>query len=157
MIRVLGVDPGSRFTGWGIVEMDKNRLRHVAHGVISTKSGDPLPARLSVIHKGLLGVVAEFSPQEAGVEQIFSAKNTLSALKLGHARGVALLALEESSVPITEYTALQVKSAVAGYGKAAKEQVQEMVKRLLSLPEVPPEDGADALAVAICHGRTRST
>jgi crossover junction endodeoxyribonuclease RuvC len=157
MIRVLGIDPGSRVTGWGVVEFEGNRLTWVGHGEIKTKSEDPLPARLLKIRRGLLEVLGKFEPNEAGVESIFNAKNALSALKLGHARGVALLSLEENGTPITEYTPMQVKSSVVGFGRAEKEQVQDMVRRLLCLPEKPPEDAADALAVAICHGRSRST
>lgn len=154
---VLGVDPGSRATGYGIVEFSGNRLRHVAHGVLSVGKHDYLPARLAAIYHGLRQVIADHGPDEAGVETIFHARNPQSALKLGHARGVVLLCAELHGLPVGEYSALQVKSAVVGYGKAEKVQVQDMVRRLLALPKSAPADASDALAVAICHGRTRST
>ncbi|PLX41111.1 MAG: crossover junction endodeoxyribonuclease RuvC [Deltaproteobacteria bacterium] len=157
MLRVLGIDPGSRVTGYGIVGLSGNRLVHIEHGTINAKPGEKLPSRLKRIHDGLLEVVQKNEIHESGVEMIFNARNAQSALKLGHARGVILLALEESSLPITEYTPMQVKSAVVGYGKATKEQVQEMVKRLLALPKKASSDASDALAVAICHGRSRTT
>ncbi len=153
---VLGVDPGTLKTGYGVVRMEGNKLSHVAHGVISTRSSEELPLRLKTIYKGLREVIAEFGPAEAGVESIFHARNAQSALKLGHARGVILLALEEEHLPIGEYSPMQVKSAVVGYGRATKEQVQDMVQRLLKLPKKAPEDASDALAVAICHGRSRT-
>lgn len=153
----LGVDPGTRATGWGVVEFEKNHLRHVAHGVIVTRPDSPLPERLATIFRGLGQVIADYRPDEAGVENIFTARNTQSALKLGHARGVILLCAELNGLHICEYTPQQVKSAVVGYGRAEKEQVQDMVRRLLALPKKAQADASDALAVAICHGRTRST
>ncbi|HEY6008758.1 MAG TPA: crossover junction endodeoxyribonuclease RuvC [Geobacteraceae bacterium] len=156
-MRILGIDPGSRATGYGIIEMHGNRLAHVAHGTIATSSSDPLPARLAAIFLGLRDVLALHRPAEVGVENIFNAHNAQSALKLGHARGVALLAAELDRLPLEEYTPMQVKSAVVGYGHATKEQVQEMVRRLLALPERVGADASDALAVAICHAQTRST
>lgn len=157
MIRVLGVDPGSRATGYGLVDVDRNRFVHVAHGVVSTKADAPLAARLATIFRALGEVIDEFSPVEAGVENIFNAHNAQSALKLGHARGAILVCAELKGLPIAEYTPMQVKSSVVGYGHATKEQVQDMVKRLLALTQTLKADAADALAVAICHGRTRST
>lgn len=154
---VLGVDPGTRATGWGVVEFERNRLRHVAHGVITTRADSPLPERLAAIFRGLGQVIADYRPEEAGVENIFAARNTQSALKLGHARGVILLCAELNGLAVREYTPQQVKSAVVGYGHAEKEQVQDMVRRLLALPKKAQADASDALAVAICHGRTRST
>lgn len=154
---VLGVDPGSRLTGYGLVEFTGNRLRHVAHGTIKTDTEAPFSSRLAEIFNGLRQVIADFSPAEMSVENIFNAKNSQAALKLGHARGVVLLAGELAGLPVHEYSATQVKMAVVGYGRAEKEQVQEMIKRLLALPKRAPADASDALAVAICHGRTRST
>jgi crossover junction endodeoxyribonuclease RuvC len=154
---VLGVDPGSRATGYGLVEFSGNRLRHVAHGVIKVGGEESMPARLAEIFNELTRVMTDFSPVEAGVETIFSAKNVQSAFKLGQARGVILLAAELRGIPVAEYSPTQVKNAVVGYGRAEKEQVQEMVRRFLALPKAAPSDASDALAVAICHGRTRST
>jgi crossover junction endodeoxyribonuclease RuvC len=157
MLRILGVDPGSRVTGYGIVEMEGNRLIHVAHGTIAPPAGEALPARLAAIYRGLSEVLQTHRPVEVGVEDIFHARNPQSALKLGQARGVALLAAEMASLPVIEYTPMQVKSAVVGYGRADKVQVQEMVRRLLALPETPGPDAADALAVAICHLQSSRT
>lgn len=154
---VLGVDPGSRLTGYGLVEFTGNRLRHVAHGVIKANAEESMPKRLALIFTELKRVISDYKPEEAGVENIFTARNSQSALKLGHARGVILLAAELQGVPVSEYTPLQIKSAVVGYGRAEKEQVQDMVRRLLALTKKAPADASDALAVAICHGRTRST
>ena len=157
MIRVLGIDPGSRTTGYGVVEMRGNRLAHVAHGAISGGRDDALGPRLAAIYRGLREVLETYRPQEMSVEGIFHARNAQSALKLGHARGVVLLTAELTEVPVAEYTPMQVKSAVVGYGRADKRQVQDMVRRLLTLPEVVGTDASDALAVAICHLQTRRT
>ncbi|MHB8766860.1 MAG: crossover junction endodeoxyribonuclease RuvC [Deferrisomatales bacterium] len=157
MTRVLGIDPGSRVTGYGVVEARGTRLVHVAHGRIPTPPGDSLPARLAAVYRGLTRVLEEHAPAEVGVESIFQSRNAQAALKLGHARGVALLAVELAGVPVVEYAPMQVKAAVVGYGRAEKQQVQQMVRLLLGLPEVPGPDAADALAVAICHLQTRRT
>lgn len=157
MIRVLGIDPGSRVTGFGVVEARGNRLVHVAHGRIAAPVHGSFAARLAAIYRGLTAVLAEHCPAEVGIESIFSARNAQSALKLGHARGVALLAAELGGLPVVEYAPMQVKAAVVGYGKAEKQQVQEMVRMLLGLVETPGPDAADALAVAICHAQSRST
>ncbi|PLX85830.1 MAG: crossover junction endodeoxyribonuclease RuvC [Desulfuromonas sp.] len=153
-MRILGIDPGSRVTGFGIVEQQGNRLIHVDNGAIFTRSGDALPARLKLIHDGLHQVIATHAPEAMAIEQVFVAKNAMSALKLGHARGAALLVGANNHLPISEYTALQVKNAVVGYGRAAKGQVQQMVRALLNLPEIAQEDASDALAVAICHAHS---
>jgi crossover junction endodeoxyribonuclease RuvC len=153
-MRILGIDPGSRITGYGILEKEGNRLIHIDNGAIYTRSDEQLAARLKTIHDALGRIIRTYSPDAVAVEQIFLAKNALSALKLGHARGAALLAGVNASLPVFEYSALQVKNAVVGYGKAEKTQVQRMVKVLLNLPEVAQEDAADALAVAICHAHT---
>lgn len=154
-MRILGIDPGSRLTGYGLIEGTGNRLRHVDNGVIATNSKDPLPQRLKIIHDGVSGLIEKFRPEAFAIENIFLAKNAQSALKLGHARASAIIAAVNAGLPVAEYSALQVKSAVVGYGKAAKSQVQQMVKALLNLPEVSQEDAADALAVAICHFHSR--
>lgn len=153
-MRILGIDPGSRITGYGVVEKSGNRLVHVDNGGIFTSADMDLSARLKLIYDGLCQVITDYMPDAVAVEQIFLAKNALSALKLGHARGVALLVGVNHNLPVYEYSALQVKNAVVGYGKAEKTQVQQMVKRLLTLPEIAQEDASDALAVAICHAHT---
>ena len=157
MSRVLGIDPGSQITGYGVVELTGNRLVHVAHGTITPPAREPLPVRLAAIYRGLRDIVEVHRPHEMGVENIFHARNAQSALKLGQARGVILLAAELGGMPVVEYTPMQVKSAVVGYGRAEKFQVQEMVRRLLALPERAGPDASDALAVAICHIQTSGT
>ena len=155
-MRILGIDPGTRITGYGIIDVEGNRLRHVDNGIIKTRSSDPLPLRLKTIYDGLSTILKEFSPQAVAVEQVFLAKNPRAALTLGHARGTAVLSAVNLGLEVHEYSALQVKSAVVGYGHAAKQQVQQMVKALINLPEVAQEDAADALAVAICHANSRT-
>ena len=154
-MRILGIDPGTRVTGYGLLEQRGNRLLHIDNGAIHTRSEDDLALRLQTIYRGLCGVIERYAPETVAVEQIFVSKNVLSALKLGHARGAVLLACVNHELPVHEYTALQVKSAVVGYGKAAKSQVQQMVKVLMGLPEIAQEDASDALAAAICHAHSR--
>lgn len=144
-------------TGYGVIDSIGNRLVHVDNGAVLTKSSDELPPRLKLIHDGLCRVIEQYRPEVVAVEQIFLASNALSALKLGHARGVALLVAVNHNLPVHEYTALQVKSAVVGYGRAAKEQVQQMVRTLLNLPEIAQADASDALAVAICHAHSHGS
>lgn len=155
-MRILGIDPGTRITGYGVIDTEGNRLLHVECGIIRTQSSDPLPLRLKTIYDGLTTVLKTFSPQAVAVEQVFLAKNPRAALTLGHARGTAVLSAVNLGLDVHEYSALQVKGAVVGYGHAAKQQVQQMVKALLNLPEVAQEDAADALAVAICHAHSRT-
>ena len=150
-MRILGIDPGRRITGYGLVEKIGNRLRHMDNGAIITNSKAPMPERLQIIYRQLNRIIDEYAPQAVAVERIFVAKNALSALKLGHARGVAMLAGVNAGLPVAEYSAVEVKNAVVGYGRAAKTQVQHMVRVLLALPEIAQEDASDALAVAICH------
>lgn len=149
-MRILGIDPGLRLTGFGVIDVDGTRLRYVASGVIRIPGGS-LPPRLKTIHDGIADVVAEYRPNSAVAEIVFVNVNPQSTLLLGQARGAAITALVARGLPVHEYTALQVKQAVVGYGRAAKAQVQEMVQRLLALPGVPSTDAADALACAICH------
>jgi crossover junction endodeoxyribonuclease RuvC len=149
---VLGIDPGTAITGYGLVREDDKGLALVGCGVITTPSGQPLAARLQTIYQGLIGVIREHQPEMAAVEELFFSRNVRTALSVGHARGVVLLALADAGLPIYEYKPLQVKQAIAGYGSADKQQVQEMVRMLLSLDHVPqPDDAADAVAVAVCH------
>jgi crossover junction endodeoxyribonuclease RuvC len=155
-MRILGIDPGTGTTGYGIIDVEGNRLRHVDNGIIKTRSSDALPLRLKAIYDGLTSILNTFSPEAVAVEQVFLAKNPRAALTLGHARGTAVLSAVNLDLEVYEYSALQVKSAVVGYGHAGKHQVQQMVKALLNLPEVAQEDAADALAVAICHANSRT-
>ncbi|MGD8967990.1 MAG: crossover junction endodeoxyribonuclease RuvC [Anaerolineae bacterium] len=150
--RVLGIDPGTATTGYGIVEEDGNQLRAVVSGVIRTDADESTPARLQAIHRQIKKLAAEWQPAEAAVEELFFSRNVRTAMRVGQARGVAILALADAGLEVAEYTPLAIKQAVTGYGSADKTQMQEMVKMLLCLDEVPrPDDAADALAVAICH------
>jgi crossover junction endodeoxyribonuclease RuvC len=150
-MRILGIDPGSRFTGYGIVEQVKGGLLHVDNGCLALKSADPIPKRLAQIYHGLREVLEKYRPDAVAIEEVFFAKNVSSLIKLGEARGVALLAAVQSDLPIFEYAAREVKQALTGYGQATKEQMQKMVRTLLKLPEIAQEDASDALAVAVCH------
>ena len=149
-MRILGIDPGLRATGFGVIEADGPRLTYVASGVIRIAAG-PLPPRLKTIHDGIGEVIREYRPDVAVAEIVFVNVNPQSTLLLGQARGAAITALVVAGLAVHEYTALQVKQAVVGYGRAAKSQVQAMVQRLLRLPGQPSTDAADALACAICH------
>jgi crossover junction endodeoxyribonuclease RuvC len=152
MRTLIGIDPGLAATGWGVVRFDGSRFRHLAHGVIKTDPGDPLPARLLAIHTEIRKVLTKFRPDEAGVEELFFQKNITSGMHVAHARGVVLLALGQKGIPVGSYTPQHVKLAVIGKGRAEKDQVQRLVAVLLGLDSVPgPDHAADALAVAICH------
>lgn len=150
-IRILGIDPGLACTGYGVLEKDRSTLAYVASGRIRTDRSTPLAERLSAILAGLAEVIDSFQPAEVVVEKVFVNVNPQSTLLLGQARGAAICAAVLAQLPVSEYTALQVKQSVVGQGHARKEQVQEMVKRLLKLPGHPSPDAADALACAICH------
>lgn len=153
-MRVLGIDPGSRITGYGIIVKEGNRLIHVDNGAVFTDSEKDFPLRLQKIYRELTAVIERYRPEAVAVENIFFAKNVQSALKLGQARGAAIVAGVNAGLPVYEYSALQVKQAVVGHGKCAKVQVQQMLKALLNLPEVAQEDASDALAVAVCHAHS---
>ena len=157
MVRLLGIDPGLRFTGWGVLEVDGNRLRHLGDGVIATDSADSVPARLKVLHDGLGAVMDAWQPDEAAVEETYVNRNGAATLKLGYARGVALLAPALRGIVVAEYGAKTVKLSVVGTGAADKEQVQMMVRRLLPGATMKRADAADALAVAICHAHHRAS
>jgi crossover junction endodeoxyribonuclease RuvC len=151
-VLVLGVDCGSQRTGYGVIESDGGSHRLIAAGVIRTSPRDPFATRLCEISRGLRDVIQRHAPAAAAVEQVFYAANVRTALKLAHVRGVALLAIAEAGLPLGEYSPLEIKTSVVGYGQAAKQQVQMMVQSLLGLPGViESEDASDALAVAICH------
>jgi crossover junction endodeoxyribonuclease RuvC len=153
-MRILGIDPGSRITGYGFIAKEGNRLLHIDNGAIFTDAATDFPGRLKRIFDGITDVIHRYQPDAVAVEDIFFATNVQSALKLGQARGAAIVAGVTAGLPVFEYTALQVKSAVVGHGRAAKEQVQQMVKVLLGLPEIAQADASDALAVAICHANS---
>jgi len=148
--RILGIDPGLRVTGFGLIVATGGKLQYVASGCVRNTVGE-LPERLKVIIRDLGSVIIEHCPTEVAVEKVFVNANPSSTLLLGQARGAAISAAVLANLPVAEYTALQIKQAVVGHGKAAKSQVQEMVKRLLALPATPSADAADALACAICH------
>ena len=149
---VLGIDPGTAITGYGLVKGEDDDLTLVAYGAITTSSDWPLPERLQRIYRELTAVIEDQQPTAVAVEELFFSKNVRTALSVGQARGVALLAAANAGLSIHEYTPLQVKQAITGYGRATKDQVQQMVRMLLGLDSVPqPDDAADAIAVAICH------
>lgn len=148
--RILGLDPGLRITGFGVIDQLGSRIRYVASGCIKTRDGE-LPGRLKTLLDGVREVIATYTPDQVAVEKVFVNVNPQSTLLLGQARGAVICGAVSSDLSVAEYTALQVKQAVVGYGKASKEQVQHMVQRLLDLPGAPGADAADALACAICH------
>jgi crossover junction endodeoxyribonuclease RuvC len=150
-MRVLGIDPGTATTGYAVVAEEAGRLALITIGVITTPAKTPLPERLQQIYRELLAVVEAHRPDASAVEELFFSRNARTAMSVGHARGVTLLALAEAGLSIAEYTPMQIKQAVTGYGNADKRQVQEMVRMLLGLTDLPrPDDAADAAAVAIC-------
>lgn len=153
-MRILGIDPGLRTTGFGVIEKHGNKLAYIASGTIKTEAEQALPQRLKTILQGVAQIVGQYQPQVAAVEIVFVNVNPQSTLLLGQARGAAICGLVAADLQVAEYTALQVKQAVVGHGKAHKEQVQHMVQRLLQLPGLPGTDAADALGVAICHANS---
>ncbi|MGY8993537.1 MAG: crossover junction endodeoxyribonuclease RuvC [Rhodospirillales bacterium] len=156
-MRILGLDPGLRNTGWGIIDAVDNRLRHVANGVVRTDSSLPLAGRLVELHDGIAEVIKTYAPYEAAVEEIFVNRNPVSTLKLGQARGVSLVVSARAGLVVSEYPPNLVKKTVVGAGHAAKEQIQLMVGMLLPGVTVTDADAADALAVAICHAHHLET
>jgi crossover junction endodeoxyribonuclease RuvC len=153
---ILGIDPGSIFTGWGIVELEGSKMRHGAHGVIATSTALGQAERLKQIYRGIQEVIQKHRPVAMSLEKVFFSRNVQSALKLGQARGVALLAAAESQIVVSEYSATEIKAAVVGYGHATKEQIQRMVSALLCLRSPLRADAADGLAAAICHIHRRT-
>ncbi len=152
---ILGVDPGTAITGYGIIQSDGSELGLIDYGAITTPADWLLPRRLVHIHRELAALIHRHRLTDAVVEKLFFSKNVRTALSVGQARGVALLALAQAEIPIHEYTPLQIKQAVVGYGRADKHQIQQMVRMLLQLDAVPtPDDAADALAIAICHAHS---
>jgi crossover junction endodeoxyribonuclease RuvC len=152
----LGIDPGTAICGYGLVMEAGVELRLLTFGVIVTRPEQPMPERLRHIHGELAELIVRYRPADVAVEQLFFNKNVRTALQVGQARGVVLLAAAQNDLPVAEYTPLQVKQAIVGYGRAEKRQVQEMVRLMLRMPDIPrPDDAADALAVAICHLHSR--
>ena len=156
MIRLIGIDPGLRNTGWGIIDCDGNHLAQVADGAIHSKSKDPLAARLSQLYDGIAEVIARYSPEEAAIEETFVNVNAVSTLKLGQARGIALLVPARAGLLVAEYPPNVVKKSVVGAGHATKQQVQMMVATILPGCLASSADAADALAIAICHAHHRT-
>ncbi len=150
-MRILGIDPGSHVTGYGIIEKKGNYLRHVAHGEVKAKKESLLSEMLISIYQQLSDVISQTAPQAIALENIFYGKNVRSLIKQAQVRGVVIYSCADKDIPIFEYSPLEIKKAVVGYGRAEKRQVQVMVKAILKLPELPPADAADALATAICH------
>ena len=157
-MRILGVDPGVATIGFGLIEADRGSQRLLRYGVINTPAGLPLSNRLYQISQDMEELLSAFHPDEAAVEELFFSKNITTGIAVAHGRGVILLELERAGIPVYEYTPMQVKQAVAGYGGAEKRQVMLMTQRLLKMGEIPrPDDAADALAIAICHGRSATS
>lgn len=150
---IIGIDPGIATVGYGIIECIGNNFKELDHGTIETSSHELFPIRLQAVYRELSDIIKFYKPEDMAIEELFFNKNVKTAIKVGHARGVEILAAVDHEIGVYEYTPLQIKQAVVGYGRAEKHQVQEMVKLLLNLKAIPkPDDAADALAVAICHG-----
>lgn len=157
-MRILGIDPGVATIGFGLIEADRASTRLLRYGVITTPAGLPLSSRLYQISQDMSQLLEQFKPQEMAVEELFFSKNITTGIAVAHGRGVILLEAERAGVPAYEYTPMQVKQAVAGYGGAEKKQVMLMTQRLLKMKKIPrPDDAADALAIAICHGRSATS
>ena len=157
-MRILGIDPGVAIVGFGLIESDRGTLRMLQYGAITTPAGLPLAARLAQINRDIEELIGTFRPDEISVEELFFSKNITTGIAVAHARGVILCAAEKKKIPIYEYTPMQVKQAVVGYGLADKKQVMDMTRRLLKLKSVPrPDDAADALAIALCHARSATS
>lgn len=156
-MKILGIDPGYAIMGYGVLDFTGNKFTAIEYGSITTEAGTPMPERLKILYDGLARVIDEHRPDEASIEELFFQNNAKTAIGVGEARGVAILACINGGLDIYEYTPLQIKQALVGYGQANKKQVQAMVKMILNLDEVPkPDDTADAVAAAICHGHSRN-
>ena len=157
-MRILGIDPGVAIVGFGVLDCAGARQQMVQYGAINTPAGMPLAARLTLIESDLTALIREFHPDEMAIEELFFSKNITTGIAVAHARGVILCTAEKMQLPIYEYTPMQVKQAVVGYGLAEKKQVMDMTRRLLKLKAIPrPDDAADALAIAICHARSATS
>ncbi len=154
-MRILGIDPGIAIVGYGVVDKESNSYKTVAYDAITTKAHTPLEERLHLVYMGLSQIIDIYKPDAMAIEELFFNNNAKTALTVGQARGVIILAAVQKKVPIFEYTPLQVKQALTGYGRASKGQIQQMMKSMLALKEIPkPDDVADALAIAVCHGNS---
>lgn len=154
-MRILGIDPGYAILGWGVVDVEGNRFKAVAYDSILTDKDTPMPERLQQLYNGLNEIIEKYKPDEASIEELYFNNNAKTAIMVGEARGIAVLACVNGGLKIGEYTPLQIKQALVGYGRADKKQVQIMVKTILNLDAVPkPDDTADALAAAVCHGHS---
>ena len=157
-MRILGIDPGVAIVGFGVIESDRGTQQMIQYGAITTAAGLPLATRLAQIAADMEQLIVQFKPDEIAVEELFFSKNITTGIAVAHARGVILCTAERLQIPIYEYTPMQVKQAVVGYGLAEKQQVMDMTRRLLKLKAVPkPDDAADALAIAICHARSATS
>ena len=157
-MRILGIDPGIAIVGFGLIESNRGSVRMLQYGAVTTEAGLPLATRLVQIENDMTALIAQLKPDEIAVEELFFSKNITTGIAVAHGRGVILCTAEKKRLPIYEYTPMQVKQAVAGYGLADKKQVMDMTKRLLKLKAVPkPDDAADALAIAICHARSATS
>ena len=157
-MRILGLDPGIAIVGFGVIEAESGHFRSLTYGAIRTQAGLPLSERLEIIYDDLTQLLESIQPDAVAVEELFFNTNITTGISVAHGRGILLLACRKKNVPVYEYTPLQVKQSVVGYGRAEKRQVMEMVRRLLNLTEVPkPDDAADALAIALCHGRAATS
>ena len=155
IMRILGIDPGYAIMGWAVIDMKGNHFTAVDYDSIMTDADTPMPERLQALYSGLMSVIEQYKPEEASIEELFYNSNAKTVIHVGEARGVAILACTNSGLVVNEYTPPQIKQALVGYGRAEKKQVQAMVKAILNLPEVPkPDDTADAVAAAICHGHS---
>ena len=154
-MRILGIDPGYAIMGWAVLDMEGNHFKAVDYGSITTDAGVPMPERLEHLYAQLSSIIEQYRPQEASIEELYFNNNAKTVIQVGQARGVAVLACIQGGLSISEYTPLQIKQALVGYGRADKKQGQAMVKTILNLKEVPkPDDTADAVAAAICHGHS---
>jgi len=154
-VRILGIDPGIATVGFGIIEYDGNKFKVIEYGAVTSPANLPMPVRLKMIYDDLSYIIDKYKPNEVAIEELFFNTNVKTAIVVGQARGVLILSASNHNIPVFEYTPLQVKQAVVGYGRAEKMQVQQMVKSILNLKEVPkPDDTADALAIAICHAHS---
>ena len=157
-MRILGLDPGIAIVGFGVIETGQADFSYVVHGAIRTEAGLPLSRRLEIIYDDLNALLTELEPDAVAVEELFFNTNITTGISVAHGRGILLLACRQRGIPIYEYTPLQVKQSVVGYGRAEKKQVMEMVRRMLHLNEIPkPDDAADALAIALCHARSATS
>ena len=155
-MKILGIDPGIATVGFGVIEYDGNAFKVVEYGAVTSPAHTPMPIRLKMVYDDMSYIVNKYMPDEVAIEELFFNTNVKTAISVGQARGVLILAAANKEIPVFEYTPLQVKQAVVGYGRAEKSQVQQMVKAILNLKEVPkPDDTADALAIAICHAHSR--